>query len=144
MKPATWFNIPSDDTERASNFYEEVFGWVRRSITSNLSFLRTAEHSCSLTKAIKQSRRSGWSDNASMTCDHTLSDTHLTNLTYTVCMGMWVRGRSDQQTRDSAFQITASTNCRVLPCEAYAARLPGSRSRIFPHVASSSGMGAAV
>lgn len=27
MKPVTWFNIPSDDLERAVTFYKEVFGW---------------------------------------------------------------------------------------------------------------------
>lgn len=42
MKPVTWFNIPSDDIERASNFYKQVFGWelqpLSREADDNLSY----------------------------------------------------------------------------------------------------------
>jgi predicted enzyme related to lactoylglutathione lyase len=42
MKPVTWFNIPSDDLERASNFYNKVFGWELQPLSQeaddNLSY----------------------------------------------------------------------------------------------------------
>jgi predicted enzyme related to lactoylglutathione lyase len=45
MKPVTWFNIPTDDIERASTFYKKAFDWQLQTFSqeenNNLSY-RTA------------------------------------------------------------------------------------------------------